>query len=253
MLKKAFWDTWDNLGRILLINTGFLLLTAGGFYLPRALADIPVVSIFVLFVFLLLLFVYAGGVAPFIRDLVYYKSPELRDIGGHLKKNWKLGLTLGMGVSLFYFTCFTGFRFYSALGSVPGLLGMTFLFWIFLIVSMALIYFFPIMTNLDHNLKKILKKSFILFFDNTGTSLVLAFMMIFNAALSIMLAFILPGMEGILVLQESAMKLLLLKYDYLEEHPEADRKKIPWAALIMEERERVGKRTLKGTIFPWKE
>jgi hypothetical protein len=44
-----------------------------------------------------------------------------------------------------------------------------------------------------------------------------------------------------------------MKYDYLEENPRADRKHIPWETLLREERERVGKRTLKGMIFPWKE
>ena len=49
------------------------------------------------------------------------------------------------------------------------------------------------------------------------------------------------------------MKLRLYKYDYLEENPDAKRNDIPWDALLIDERERVGKRTLRGMIFPWKE
>jgi hypothetical protein len=44
----------------------------------------------------------------------------------------------------------------------------------------------------------------------------------------------------------------MYKYDYLEKNP-GDRRRIPWDALLVEDRERVGKRTLKGMIFPWKE
>ena len=45
----------------------------------------------------------------------------------------------------------------------------------------------------------------------------------------------------------------MYKYDWLEANPEANRKKIPWDALLMDDKERVGKRTLRGMIFPWKE
>lgn len=253
MLQKAFWDAWDNMGRVLLANFVFVLLAAVPVFVPRALAGIPLLSMITLFGSILLLFVYSGAVSAYFRDLVHYNSPEIKDILGHLKKSWKTSLILGVVVCFFYFVCITGFRFYGALGNVMGLVGMAFLFWIFVIVSVALIFFFPAMNNLDRDFTKIVKKSFILFFDNTGTAIVLALMMLLNAVVSVALALILPGIGGILILQESAMKLLLMKYDYLEENPDADRKKIPWNALIREEREKVGKRTLKGTIFPWKD
>ncbi len=253
MMQKAFWDAWDNMGRVLLANFVFVLLAAVPVFVPRALAGIPLLSMVTLFGSILLLFVYTGAVSAYFRDLVNYNSPELRDIWSHLKESWKISLVFGVVVCFFYFVCITGFRFYSALGNVLGMLGLAFLFWIFVIVSISLVFFFPVMNNLDRNIKKIAKKSFILFFDNTGTALVLALMMLVNSVISIALALILPGIGGILILQESAMKLLLMKYDYLEENADADRKKIPWNALIREEREKVGKRTLKGTIFPWKD
>ncbi len=45
----------------------------------------------------------------------------------------------------------------------------------------------------------------------------------------------------------------MFKYDYIEAHPDTDRKHLPWEELLFEEREKVGTRTLKGMIFPWKE
>ena len=253
MFKKAFWDAWDNMGKLLLVNFIMILLMAVPVFLPNALSGIPLLAIGSLVVSVLLIFVYIGGISPYIRDIVQYKSPELKDIPVHLKENWKRSLVFGAAVLFFYFVCATGFKFYSALGNTVGLIGLAFLFWIFVIVSIALVFFFPVMNNLDKNMKKIIKKSFIIFFDNTGTSIALTIGLLFNMVVSVALAFIMPGIGGIIMLQESAMKLILMKYDYLEENPEADRKKIPWNALIMDEREKVGKRTLKGTIFPWKE
>ena len=63
----------------------------------------------------------------------------------------------------------------------------------------------------------------------------------------------LPGLTTVLLWANVGLKLRLIKYDYIESHPDANRKQIPWDALLVDEKERVGKRTLKGMIFPWKE
>jgi hypothetical protein len=67
------------------------------------------------------------------------------------------------------------------------------------------------------------------------------------------LAGLAPGVGGLLLGQSVALKLLMYKYDWLEENPEGDRKHVPWDELLYEERESVGHRSLKGMIFPWKD
>ena len=66
-------------------------------------------------------------------------------------------------------------------------------------------------------------------------------------------ALLLPGIATIMLWWNIAFKLRLYKYDWLEQNPGANRRRVPWDALLVEDRERVGKRTLKGMIFPWKE
>jgi hypothetical protein len=39
----------------------------------------------------------------------------------------------------------------------------------------------------------------------------------------------------------------------LEENPDANRRKIPWDALLIDEKDRVGSRSIRGMIFPWKD
>ena len=253
LLKKAFWDTWDNMGRVLLINLGMIVLMVIPVFLPYWLASVPLLSMFSMAAGVMLVFIYAGGASRYIKDVVYYRSPEIKDLAGHLRDSWKHSLFLGAASLAFYFVCFIGFRFYSQLGNMMGVIGMAFLFWVFILVSVAIVFYFPVLNSLDRDIRKILKKCFLLFFDNTGTALVLFFGVLFNGAISLALAFILPGIGGILILLESGMKLIMMKYDYLEENPDGDRKKIPWGALLRDEKEKIGKRSLRGTIFPWKE
>jgi hypothetical protein len=76
-------------------------------------------------------------------------------------------------------------------------------------------------------------------------------------AISLLTAFLVPGPGGLALWMDEAVRLRLMKYDYLEENPpEAGtrkRAKIPWDALLIDDRERTGSRTIKNLIFPWKD
>ena len=64
-------------------------------------------------------------------------------------------------------------------------------------------------------------------------------------------------MSGITIGNTNALRILLYKYDYLEEHPELRTKKerrcIPWNELIREDKEILGPRKLRSFLFPWKD
>ena len=71
--------------------------------------------------------------------------------------------------------------------------------------------------------------------------------------LSLGTAMLLPGISFLLVFHQVAGRTLLLKYDYLENHPLVNRKDIPWSNLLKEDLEIINRRSLKEIIFPWKE
>ena len=50
----------------------------------------------------------------------------------------------------------------------------------------------------------------------------------------------------------ATMKLLMKKYDFLEENPDATKKDINWEDLLYEDKQLVGPRSIKNMIFPWK-
>ncbi len=91
-------------------------------------------------------------------------------------------------------------------------------------------------------------------FDNLALTIYLCFIMVpVQMLLWPLTAFGAFGPAGIQLYMNSALRLLIFKYDWLEENPDAKRKDVPWYELLIDEKERVGKRTLKGMIFPWKE
>lgn len=254
MIKKWFFDMWDHFLPVILMNLGFILVLVVPFLLPSALLDVSVgLSIFSLVVGVLIFFVYSAAVSFACREIANYQSPTFKQFFSYFRETWLSGLILGLIYSLHVLIVWVAFPVYSSMGNLLGLAAIVFLFWASVIWLLASQFYFPIRSRLDTKIKKVIRKTFIIFFDNTFFSIVVGVGTVAIFILSGFTAFLIPGITGLMLWQQVALKLRLYKYDYIEEHPDADRKRIPWTALLIDEKERVGKRTLRGMIFPWKE
>lgn len=253
-IKKWFFDFWDNFLSIALLNLGFLGFLALPLLAPASvMEDSPVLGIIIISLGFLLLHLYTGMAQVLLKKIVNYEKPEFRDVIPALKDSWKISLGFG-AINLFLLmTLFFVVPFYWSMDSILALAALVFLFWMVLLWLLSSQFFYPIRTQLERRFPKILKKSFIIFFDNGGFSFLLGIFSLIVLALSSLTAFLAPGPIGAMLVVQVGLKLRLYKYDYLEENPEADRRKIPWGGLIFEDKERVGKHTFKGMIFPWKE
>ncbi|MCK5675212.1 MAG: hypothetical protein KAH95_17660 [Spirochaetales bacterium] len=253
LIKKVFFDVWDNLIIIVLFNIGFAVIIAGASYIAF-LFEPAGFGYFVTVIISVIIFnIYSGAVSGYVSDLVQYKSPEIKSFPDYIRKIWKSAITISI-MSIFQLAAlFIGFPFYFSIGGLPGLIGLVTLFWISVLWWVAVQYFYPVAFQLEVSIKKQLKKSFILLLDNTFFSIFLGIYSIIIFGISFFTALLIPGITVILLAQQAALKLRLYKYDYLEENSDASRKNIPWNELLFKEREKIGSRTLKGMIFPWKE
>jgi hypothetical protein len=145
------------------------------------------------------------------------------------------------------------------MNSMIGLLLAAVIFWTMVVAGLSLQFFFAIRARLDVKLTKVIKKCFIIFFDNPGFCLFSFVHNLIILALSMFLAFLFPGPAGILLYLDEALRLRLLKYDWIDANFREDsgdrpkRPKIPWDVLLIDERERTGTRSFKSFIFPWKD
>jgi hypothetical protein len=164
-----------------------------------------------------------------------------------------MGLVLGGLVFLGYVLCTVVIPFYLQLRNIMGLLLAAVIFWTVVVSGLAFQFFFAVRSRLDTSLPKIIKKCYLIFFDNPMFCIFTLFGNIVNLVLSVFLVFLFPGPAGVLLFIDEALRLRLLKYDWLEANPGANRKQIPWDALLIDEREKTGTRSLKSFIFPWKD
>ncbi|MCL2267540.1 MAG: hypothetical protein FWC17_07225 [Treponema sp.] len=257
LIKKSFYDLWDNLFKIVVLNLGFFACSAIPVFLPRLGAlftDSFILDISLTAVGILICAVYLSAASRVVRSISEYSTFTFKEFLRAFKTAWPAGLVMGLFVFILFLIITIIIPFYLSFESpLLGLALAAVIFWSAIFALLSFQFYFTVTIRLGPGISKSLKKSMLICLDNTG----LAFFMIINnlvaLVLSVFFAFMFPGPAGILLYLDEALRLRLLKYDYLEENPEADRRKIPWDALLIEERERTGSRTFRNFIFPWKD
>jgi uncharacterized membrane protein YesL len=252
-IKKSFFDGWDHLFGLVLLNLGFIACLALGFVLPGSIQAPEWLSLSLTVVSLAAGSVWWSACVYALKDVSDFGSLHARDIWGFVKRGLVSGLQVGALLVVGFFVVSVGLPFYMKLGGIMGALAAGVIFWCAVIILLAVQYYIPLRARLGGGFKKNVRKSFIVFFDNPGFSIFLFLYSAVNLALSFFLAFLIPGFAGIALAENVALRLRLYKYDWIEEHPDAKRSEIPWETLLEEDRDLVGKRTLKGMFFPWKE
>ena len=254
LIKKSFFDLWDNFLAAVLANLGFIVVLSIPLTLPSMLNfGGAVLSLAVLFLGIILIFVYLGGIYALAKEITDYQAPTWLVFVDGIRASLPTTLILGGIVLVHLFLISIGVPVYSSFGNIYGLIALALLFWMSVIWLLSAQYILPVRGRLDKDIRKILKKSFLLSFDNTFFTIAMASGAVFIMGISIFTALLFPGIMGLAIWHHTAVKLRLYKYDYLEEHPDEPRNAIPWDALLYDDRERVGKRTLRGMIFHWKE
>jgi hypothetical protein len=252
-IKKSFFDGWDHLFTLIPLNLGFVLALALGAALPGAIGAPTWLALAIGVVALALGSVWWSTCVFALQGLADFGSFYFRDLPGYLKKGLWPGVQMGVVLGGGFLVVSVGLPFYLGIGGILGALAAGVIFWFAVIALLAMQYYVPLRARLGGGLRKNLRKSFVMFFDNPGFSVFLFLYSLVNLALSVALAFLIPGLAGVALSSDVALRLRMYKYDWLEEHPEGNRRQVPWDDLLEEDRELVGKRTLKGMIFPWKE
>jgi hypothetical protein len=254
LIKKTFFDAWDNLIGLVVSNLGYIVVLVLFTLDAGKLIGSQSTNFLVMLIGLLLLSFHNVGVAKVTFAYSNYKREGFEGYKDGLRLYWRHGFGLFV-INLFMtILALLVIPFYYSMGNSFGLVICVILMWVMLTFLLAVQYFLPLMANFSGDKPlKTLKKSFIMAIGNLGTSFFLLFYNTIQLGLTLVTAGLLFNGTGINLANMNAFKLLLLRIDYIEEHEEVSVKEIPWEEILYEEKESVGSRTLKGMIFPWKD
>jgi len=256
LIRKTFYDLWDNLFRIILINLGFIAVTAIPAFLPKLAAlfvSSTALELGLLALGTIICSIYLSAAAFSLKAISDYRVFGFKDFFRGFKTAWPSGLVMGLFIIVIFLMIRVVIPFYLSMESAIGLLLGMFVLWAVVFAVLSFQFYFAVCARLSADLKKAFKKCMLISLDNTGLSVFIFLHNVVGMILSAILGFMFTGPAGALLYLDEALRLRLLKYDWLEAHPGADRKKIPWDELLIEEREKTGMRTLKNLIFPWKD
>ncbi|MDR0321975.1 MAG: hypothetical protein LBI28_10760 [Treponema sp.] len=257
LIRKTLYDLWDNMFRIVVLNVGFFICAAIPIFLPK-LAGLFIKStalemaLSALGIFICS--IYLATAAITIKPISDYGAIGFADFFRSLKIALPAGIVMGFFVFLVFLIITYIIPFYATMEPFTvGIILASIVFWVTIFALLSFQFYFTVYARLGSKIIKAFKKCMIISLDNTGLAIFLIIHNFFALLISVVFAFMFPGPVGVLLYLDEAIRLRLLKYDWLEANPGANRRKIPWDELLIEERERTGTRTFKNFIFPWKD
>lgn len=255
LIKKTFFNFWDNLGIILIINLGYLIVLAAPvslfFVLPQE--GYLAVKALILFLAAVLCLFWTSLSFGITANIINYDKNSFKTVKQHFFETAPSAAVFGLILILYPLFFSFALPFYLSMESFAGFLVFFLILWLSVFFLLTSQFFFPIRNLLEKNTAKAIKKSFLIFIDNPGFSLALFLGSLLIIILSLFTALLFPGIGFVLVWLNSGLKLRLFKYDF-KGIPGNERKRaIPWDELLTEEKEMLGKRSFKNLLFPWKE
>ena len=253
-IKKTFFDLWDHLFFALAVNLVFTLAVLGLASLSFLFQGLGPVGLFVFLPIPFLVASVLGGLATFwARDIAVQGSARFSDVLPHLARSWRPSLAFGAAWIVLAAGFLFGIPFYTSLNPIVGFVFGVIMAWaVFFGAGMGL--FYPgLNAQVEPKIGKLVKKSFLVFLANPWASLVMVIVLALSLVLSAVTLGFFPGILGISVWLQVCFKFIMAKYEWIEANPEADHKKVPWSAILAEDMEKVGPRSFKSLIFPWKD
>ena len=251
-IKKTFFNMWDNMLDIFLMNVVMILLVCGLGLLLGTVYPVPFLFFICLFSGFLLLNFYMGAVSRYTRDISDHSKGGIIVFLKYLLSSWKQSIVSSVIMFLLLELAVDIIPFYFNSDSIVSLIIMLLLSQVWIIAFLSGLYYLPVSFRLTDKIRKSIQASLLLLFENRGFTFYMFFGIIIIIVISLLFLFLLFGPATIMLWINVCVKLRLYKYDYLETHPLADKKKIPWPELISRDEELIGERTLRGLIFPWK-
>ena len=240
-LKKAFFDGWDHVLPLMILNLIYLVI-------PGALVLVymgePVntpLGIAAMIAALLLTVIYYTGVCGITFQWSKYNRTWTKDFFQAIKER------AGHALLLFAMLCimlvvFLYVPYFLSLGNVLYM-GLTMLvFWIFFFALLALQFYMPLAFYIKADGPvKTLRKSFILLADNIVFSAWMFVKTLADIVLSAVCVTLVPGICGVSLSHMDGLRLVLVRYDYMEKHPQINRRNLDWNDVFSSEARELGR------------
>lgn len=234
-IRKSIGDSYDHLGTVIFCSFVWFT-TAVGVMSGWAALNVKSLGVwigFILALYVLLLGPLAAGVYHVAKKIVTHDDPSPLDLFRGAKEYWGRAVLLSLSQAVITMLIAVNAWFYLTRGSIAiKALGMLFLY-AMVVWLMSVLYHFPILIEQRPGLLKLLKRAFLLTFDNPAFTGFVFFAIIlltcFSAGILLGLPLLYMGLAS--VIQTRALRALFVKYELLPPEKEPSPDDDPWEAV----------------------
>ena len=242
LLKKSFFDGWDNILFLCLSNIVFAACVAA-----VAVTGKTVVLLVSVLVFSFHLLGVNGAAFNFVRC----KGGWAEGYAKAIRKAGHLAVFYVAMILCAYIVLYVA-PMYMSFGDLVWYTLGVFMFSCGIILFLVMIYYFPLCLALENDGPfKTLKKCFIVFFDNFKFSVYLWLKNICDLTLSVFTVLLMPGFSGLCISTNTAVYFMMLRYDYMEEK-KVGKHNVSADMYLSSLSEQYSERNLHTLFFPWK-
>ena len=168
-LKKAFFDSWDNLIALVTLNLGYLPVLLVLYGALELFAVSAPGGVALMIVALLLHSLLTGAISVQTREHTNYHRPGFAEFTAAFRRIWRHSLVHALVLSCLLSMLFFVIPFYLSYATFISFAIAVLVFWVVLATSMALMYYYPLATHMPQDRPlKTLRKSFLIVADNLG-------------------------------------------------------------------------------------
>ncbi len=252
LVKKSFFDLWDNLLYCFLYNIVFMGTVAVYLFVIKLTQNGPVSVFFVitavfLFAFCFLIFGFTGVATKWSK---YEHSPFFEFFSFGIRKAGHLVLFYILTAFLF-FSSIVIIPYYLSLHNYLGIVLAVVLFWICIFLGLTLMYYPALTYKNNIGVFATFKRAMMFFADNKAFSFGTALLGVLVFLVSALSFFMIPGFVGLFLLLADSCKLIDIRYDYAKTK-RISRKDIDVRDMFLNEDADVGKRSIRNFFSPWK-
>ena len=234
LIKKTFFDLWDNLYSMFLFGVATIVVAA---FFMAMMVTVGVNSPKFFLAFIGGIFCLGQLIAAlffYTHDIAMNEQVKIRNIVGYIAQTWKVNLVISGIFSTILILTISGVRFYMHAVGPVAVVGTGVLAGTAIIVGLVLLFFYPFYIRSEEGIIDAMKKSAFFISDNPVFVIGVIIGIITICAMSAFSYGIAPGFTAITLWINVCVRIRLYKYEYRKSTKTVSGN-IPWDDLIKED------------------
>jgi|GEM_PF-3063394 len=234
LIKKTFYDFWDNLYSMFLFGIITVVIAAFCFATCVTVGTNGLQIYAVIIGLIVCLGQFLAAMFFYTYDIAMNEEVKVRNMFGYISDTWKINLLISGILSVISILSISGIAFYLRATGPIAIVGTGVLAGTGIIVGLVLLFFYPFYIRSEGDIVESFKKSAFFISDNPVYVMGIIFGIAVIVAMSMFSYMIIPGLGAMVLWINVCVRTRLFKYDY-RKATNTHSGDIPWEEVLKDD------------------